>query len=112
MKRKKYLYLGIVLLVTGVVLRTLGLWGYTPYFLIVLGAVSKITFMYQSLKSRGLKLGYELLVLYAGLIIFFSGMYLRNNNLWEFAWLMMIVGIFFKVSFVGLFVRRLKTKKR
>lgn len=110
LKRKKYLYIGIVLLVTGIALRSLGIWGMFPYFLIGLGAANKLAYIILSMKHRKYKPGYELFVLYSGLAIFFTGLYLKNNSLWEYASVLMAVGIAFKMGFLLLFMRKFRVR--
>jgi len=97
-------------LVIGIVLRTIGVWGMLPYLIIILGAFSKITYIVLSMKNNKYKAGYELLVLYSGLLMFFCGLYFRNNHSWEYAQILIFTGITFKILFVVLFVRKLRLK--
>ena len=99
-----------MLLVTGIVLRYIGLWGSVPYFIIGLGALNKITYLVLSIKNKKYKPGYELLVLYSGLTLFFTGLYYRNNNLWEYASILMSIGISFKIGFLILFIRKFRIR--
>lgn len=62
------------------------------------------------MKHRKYKPGYELIILYSGLAIFFTGLYFRNNHLWEFAHVLMFVGVSFKVLFLILFIRKIRPR--
>ncbi len=62
------------------------------------------------MKNKKYKPGYELLVLYSGLALFFIGLYFRNNNLWEYASILMTVGITFKIGFLILFIRKFRLR--
>ncbi len=54
------------------------------------------------------KPGYELVVLYFGLSLFFCGLFIKNNCIWDYAYLLIYCGVLFKIIFVVLFVRKLR----
>lgn len=95
-------------MVSGVSMRIIGVGGMSSYFLIGFGVLSKLSYLLKMLINKEYKPGYELLVLYSGLAIFFSGIFIKNQDVWDYAFLLIYCGIIFKITFVFLFVRKLR----
>ena len=112
MKAKLLLYLGILLLVIGIVLRTMGLLGIIPWFIIIAGASCKILYMASVMKKGAYKLGAEMFLLYGGLLLFFSGMYLKSDFFVDNARILVPLGICFKVAFVLVFIWKVRQRKK
>jgi len=109
MKSKWTLLTGIILLTAGIILRRITDLGIEGIVLIVIGVSFKTYYIINKATRGEYKPGYELLFLTAGLIMFFSGLYLRYheppfNPLW-----LIIPGITLKIVFIVLFI--IKTRK-
>jgi hypothetical protein len=109
MKSKWALFTGIILLTAGVVLRKTTDLGIEAMLLIVTGVLFKVYYIIGKARSGEYKPGFELILLFFGLIMFFSGLYLRYheppfNPLW-----LIIPGILLKIAFIVLFI--MKTRK-
>lgn len=66
------------------------------------------------MKHRKYRPGYEFIILYSGLILFFTGLYLKSNKYWDCASLLIFAGITFKVAFLLMFINksRLRLQKQ
>ena len=115
MNSKILLFSGIVLLVIGIVLRKMTELEIIGLILILIGVTCKSTYIVLKARTGEYKPGKELFVLSLGLIIFFTGLYLRGakqnfiNPLY-----LMILGITLKIVFVVRFIqisRAIKTTR-
>jgi hypothetical protein len=109
MKSKWTFFAGIILLTIGIILRKTTAYGTEAIVLIVLGVLLKVYYIIMKARSGEYIPGMELLLLFVGLIMFFSGLYLRYHEppfspLW-----LMIPGISLKIGFIILFIK--KTRK-
>ncbi len=111
MNNKVLLFAGIFLLTVGILLRIFTDYSSFAIILIGLGGFSKVTYLILRVKQGNYKPGYEIVLLIIGLIVFFTGIYLRNQSNAINPWLFMGPGILLKVGFVVLFVQKLKAKK-
>jgi hypothetical protein len=113
MKSKGLLFIGIILLVFGIVLKkstqmdTLGLAS------IITGVTLKSIYILSKVRSGEYKPGREVIFLIVGLILFFTGLYLRNINQALIKPIYLIgVGITFKIIFIIRFIQIVKSKKK
>jgi drug/metabolite transporter (DMT)-like permease len=112
MKEKWTLFTGIILLTAGIVLRKITDFGIEAILLIVAGVIFKVYYLIRKARNGEYKPGLELVFLFIGLIMFFSGLYLRYheppfNPLW-----LIIPGISLKVVFIILFIRKIRKSRK
>ena len=113
MKSKGLLFVGIVLLVIGIVIKkstqmnTLGL------TLIITGVTFKTIYIISKVRSGEYKPGKELIFLFVGLALFFTGLYLRNMNQTLIKPIYLIVsGNTLKIIFIVRFIQIVKSAKK
>ena len=104
MKLKWTLFTGIILLVTGILLGVITDLGYEPILFIIVGVSFKTYYVIGKARNGQYKPGYELIFLFAGLLMFLSGIYLRPQELGFSPYFLVICGLIFKVVFVILFI--------
>lgn len=109
MSKKKLLFLGIILLTTGILFRVFTDWFYVGISLIIAGALCKSIYLYQRVKTGNYKPGIELVCLIIGLLIFFTGLYLKTLETGLNPMLFIFTGILLKLTFIVLFIKKLKT---
>ncbi|MFC2136727.1 hypothetical protein ACFLTE_01015 [Bacteroidota bacterium] len=110
MKNKWWIYIGIILLAFGILLKKMTDLSIIPILLILLGAIFKINYLVLKLRSGEYKPGYELLLLLIGLLLFLSGMYLKSHESSVNPAFFIIPGIIMKIGFVIMFI--IKTQKK
>ena len=104
------LYAGMLILVTGVLLKILSPLGFSATLIIMLGAAFKIFYIIQKIKNKEYKPGIEMLILYTGVALFFTGVYLKSKGSSFNPYFLMGPGIAMKLTFIIAFI--LKTKER
>ena len=104
MKSKWILFIGIILLVTGIVLRVITNLGYEPILFIIVGVSFKTYYVIDKARDGDYKPGYELVFLFVGLLMFLSGIYLRSPELNFISSFLVVSGLILKVVFVVLFI--------
>ena len=77
---KIFLILGIVLLSSGILLRLLTDYSILPKLIILTGIAFKYLYLSAIIKNYGYKVGKEFIVLSIGLVLFLTGLILKNNN--------------------------------
>ena len=111
MKNKWPLFLGIVLLMLGIVLgKTLNI-EHLPLATILSGVAFKIYYIAQKIRSGEYRPGFEVLLLIVGLILFTGGIMLKKNGIIEDASALKIVGISLKVSFIVMFIIKTRSNR-
>lgn len=105
MKRKYLIFVGIVLLIGGILMKMLGTSGPLPLLLIILGASCKLTYLAYSITEKSYHPGWEMTLLYGGLGVFFFGIYLRKHG-FDLGWIVELLGILMKMSFIFFFIRK------
>ena len=112
MKSKALLFIGIILLVAGIVLRKTTELEIVGLVLILTGVLLKTIYIVAKAKSGTYKPGKELILLVVGLSLFFFGLYLRSCNytLIEPAYLIGL-GIALKVAFIIGFILNVRSNK-
>ncbi|HKK09820.1 MAG TPA: hypothetical protein VJ939_03240 [Bacteroidales bacterium] len=111
MKERLLLYAGILLLAGGIVLKSVTEVSLLAMSLIGTGVLAKITYVFLKIKSGEYKPGSEAILLIGGLLLFFSGIYLRAEAFDNFnpAYLI-FTGIAMKVTFIILFIIKIRQK--
>ena len=112
MKSKWTLFAGIILLTAGIIIRKTTDLTFEAITLIVIGVILKVYYIIEKTRSGEYRPGFELVLLLVGLIMFLSGLYLRNhepplNPLW-----LIIPGISLKIIFIILFIRKTRQSRR
>ncbi|MGM0566722.1 MAG: hypothetical protein ACQESX_08215 [Bacteroidota bacterium] len=101
---------GLILIATGFILKMLGnnpLWG---NMLIAAGIISKIIFLIITLRAKAYKPGIEAIFLLAGLLIFLTGMTLRELTASDCTGSVFLAsGITLKLVFIMMFFQKFKT---
>ena len=110
MTKKSLLFIGIFLLVIGILIRRLTDFENIGLLLILGGVVCKTIYILGKIKTGEYKPGRELYFLFIGLILFLGGIYMRKNNLDLFipALVLIIIGLSLKFIFIILFIKQLK----
>ena len=112
MKLKWALFTGILLLTTGIILRMFTDLGFVAIALIILGVLFKTFYIVSKARNGEYQPGYELIFLFVGLTLFFSGLYFRMHKPdYPFVFLM-ISGLILKTVYVILFIVKVRTQKK
>lgn len=111
MKERLLLYAGILLLAGGVVLKSIAGVSLLATSFIGVGVLLKVIYVFLKIKSGEYKPGSEITLLLGGLILLFSGVYLRAEAFDTFnpAYLI-FTGIAMKVTFIILFIIKIRQK--
>ncbi len=80
MKTKWPLFLGITLLSTGIVLKSMAIQSAMPLILILSGPAFKLHYIINKIVIGAYRPGFEVLLLFVGLAAFLTGIYLKNRN--------------------------------
>jgi len=114
MRSKWTLFIGIILLTVGIILRKTTDFGIEPILLIIIGVLFKIYYIIGKARSGEYKPGHELLFLFVGLIMFLCGLYLRSvepqpplNPVF-----LIVPGITLKVIFIILFIAKTRSARK
>ena len=112
MKTKYYLFSGIILLTSGVLLKiftqieTLGI------TLIIIGVLCKFIYIIKKVKNGEYKPGKELVVLIIGLVLFFIGMYFIDSNYKIIRLVLIVLAITLKTIFILRFIQNIRSGKK
>lgn len=111
MREKWLLYAGLLLLTLGVFLKLIFDDSYWPLAVIILGVAIKVYFICSKISRKNYRPGSELLLLLTGLILFFSGIYFSSGETETMIHptTLKVSGITFKIAFVMLFIKKLKS---
>lgn len=112
MKSKWILFIGIILLVTGIVLRVFTDLGYEPILFIIVGVSFKTYYVIDKASVGEYIPGYELVFLFIGLLMFLSGIYLRSTELNLFSSFLVVCGLMLKVVFVIMFIINIRNLRK
>ncbi len=112
MKSKWTLFIGIILLVTGIILRVITDLGYEPIIFIIVGVSFKAYYVIGKGRDGDYQPGYELVFLFVGLLMFLSGIYLRRLELSFNPSFLIVCGLIFKVVFVILFIINIRSHRK
>ena len=112
MGSKKMLFLGISMLIIGILVRKLSSFEMSGLVMIVTGVICKTVYIIAKVKTGEYRPGKELLFLGFGLLLFLSGLYLRKSdqNL-TYPLYLIFVGLILKVIFIIKFIRIVKKNR-
>ena len=108
MKSKKVLFLGIILLIIGIIVRKIEDYHFFGLALIMFGVLLKTLYIVAKARSGEYKPGKELLFLFLGLALLFIGIYFRSHRPGIAGPILMVLGIALKIIYIVLFVRNVK----
>ncbi len=108
MKSKLILYAGIVFLLAGLLLMHVLKLNTFGLSLIILGVLCKLAYIIIKMINKEYKPGYEMGLLFIGLLLFLG---LRHFLPQPFSWIIATGGILLKVSFVILFIRKVRANR-
>ena len=112
MKSKLLLFTGIIFLVVGILLKKITEMASFGLLLIIIGASFKLLYILLKIKSGAYRPGKELLFLILGLLLFFSGLYLRGQDeSFINPVYLMVLGITLKFIFIIKFIQIIKSNK-
>lgn len=111
MQSKKLLFLGITLLVFGIVFRKFTDLTGLGLSMILIGVGCKTIYIIAKAKSGEYKPGKELIWLFLGLALFLTGLVLKSNSPGIFSIVLIISGLSLKLLFILIFIRKVKTDK-
>jgi len=112
MKSKWTLFTGIILLVTGIILRVITDLGYEPILFIIVGVLFKTYYIIGKARNGEYKPGYELVFLFVGLLMFLSGIYFARQELGISPYFLVVWGLIFKVVFVILLIINIRYHRK
>ncbi len=112
MKSKSLLFIGIILLVAGILIKKMTTMDAVGLVAIITGATCKLIYIVFKIKNGEYKPGTELYLLALGLLLFFTGLYLRgiHQNLIQPIYLI-VSGITLKIIFIIKFIQIIKSSK-
>lgn len=110
MTKKSLLFIGIFLLIIGILIRKLTDFESIGLVLIIAGVACKTIYILGKIKTGEYKPGRELYFLFLGLILFLGGIYMRKTHLELFipALAFIITGLSLKIIFIIWFIKKLK----
>ena len=108
---KKTLFTGIILLVLGIVLKKTTDLAALSIALMVAGVLLKTLYIIRKAQTGEYKPGYELLFLFSGLALFFTGIYLRNGGINPLGTILFFTGISLKIIFIFIFIKKVKSQR-
>ena len=113
MKSKSLLFTGIILLVVGILVRKITEFDVIGLTAIITGVTCKLIYIVSKIKSGEYKPGAELFILATGLLLFFTGQYLKNidQNLMNPIYLI-VLGIILKIVFIFRFIQIVSARKK
>ena len=113
MKSKGLLFIGIILLVFGIILKKVSQLEVLGLVLIITGVTFKTIYILAKVKSGDYQPGKEMLFLLVGLILFLTGLYLRSvvqtivNPIY-----LIVLGLTLKVIFIIKFILIVRSNKK
>ena len=114
MTKKSLLFIGIFLLVVGILTRSSTDFGSLGLILILVGVACKTLYIIGKIKTGEYIPGKEMYLLITGLALFLGGIYMRKNNLDAGsipANAFIFTGLTLKILFIIGFVRKLKATR-
>lgn len=110
MTKKSLLFIGIFLLIIGILIRKLTDFESIGLVLIIAGVACKTIYILGKMKTGEYIPGRELYFLFVGLILFLGGIYMRKTHLELFipALAFIITGLSLKIIFIIWFIKKLK----
>lgn len=112
MKQKWTLFVGIVLLIAGIIIRKSMELNVEGLVMILTGVLFKTYYIISKVRSGEYKPGYELIFLFVGLTMFLTGLYLKSHNPPFNPLYLIAPGIILKVIFIILFIIKTNSKTK
>ena len=112
MRSKWQLFVGIILLITGIILKKTTDIPFLPVLLIILGVVLKAIYIIKMVNSGFYKLGFELFLLGLGLVLFLSGLYFKVHPTTFSHYYLLFSGICLKFLFIIFFIKKIRTSRK
>lgn len=103
--RKPILYSGIALLVLGILIRKMTGFPIAGLFMIIVGVAFKTYYILASIRSGEYKPGKEIWLLFIGLALFLTGLYLRKTGFVINPLYLIIAGLILKTLFIIRFIQ-------
>ena len=110
MKDKWSIYSGLALLTIGLLLKYLTDLNPAPALLIFTGVLLKVYYLINKIRGGAYTPGYEVGILVIGLMLFLTGIYIREHGSAINPLYLMIPGIILKVTFIVFFIRKIRVK--
>jgi len=112
MKSKVLLFTGIVLLILGILLRKMTHWDTFGLSLIISGVTCKSIYIIQKVRTGEYKPGKELILLVLGLLLFLTGLYLRDvKQVLVYPIYLIVLGITLKIIFIVRYIQIVRASK-
>ena len=111
MKKKWTLFTGIILLITGIIIRKSTGFSIEGLVMILVGVLFKTYYIIGKVRSGEYRPGYELAFLIVGLMLFLTGLYLRAHNPPFNPLFLIVPGLSLKVVFIILFIVKTRSSK-
>jgi threonine/homoserine efflux transporter RhtA len=113
MKLKSLLFIGVILLTIGILLRKMTQMDDIGLSFIITGVLCKTIYIVTKARNGEYKPGKELIVLALGLLLFLIGLYLRNikQNLMNPIYFI-VLGITLKLIFIVRFIQIIRSEKK
>jgi len=112
MQSKKLLFIGIALLILGIVFRKFTDMTGLGLLMILIGVGCKTIYIIAKTKSGEYKPGKELIWLFLGLALFLTGLVLKSNNPGILPTVLIVSGLSLKLLFILIFIKKVKPIKR
>jgi len=111
MHSKKLLFIGIGLLVIGIVFRKFTDMTGLGLSMIIIGVACKTIYIIAKAKRGEYKPGKELIWLFLGLALFLTGLVLKSNSPGMISAVLIISGLSLKLLFILIFIRKVNAHK-
>lgn len=108
MKDKSFLFTGIILLIIGILLSKTTNIQYIPSIIIFIGVAFKIFYITKLIRSKKYKPGYELVLLFLGLILFFLAKFIKAQDYSISHYYFLFSGIALKIGFIIVFMNKIR----
>jgi len=110
---KWLLFAGLGILTFGIILNYTVNNASWPLVLIIGGVTLKVTYILVKIIKTNYRPGWEILLLFCGLLLFFTGLYLSphaNAGVISLSTLLKVTGVLLKVAFVIFFILKTRNK--
>ena len=109
---KPILYIGILLLLVGIAVRKMSSYPLIGLVMILAGVGLKTFYIIAAIRSGLYKPGKELWLLFVGLTLFLSGLYLRDTDFVVDPRLLIVIGLILKVLFIIRFIQLVRGSRK
>ncbi len=107
MRKKILLYIGILLLVIGIILKFTVASSFVSYSFILVGIALKLIYLIKSVVTKEVKLGGEMFLLIIGISLVLIGTHLKTtSNYFMLHPVLITVGVVCKIIFVAVWIKK------